>query len=173
MNMNYYYVRIDGKESPEVYSYKELKEMGVLDFDDIGIRKANDGTWYPAKYYKFPEIQSTTGYSVDEYGQIVNKDIAATTDYTVDQYGQLVRHGDSNSSSPSNTTTSTSSSTTSSSSSYSSGSNTYGGGIEWGKILLSIGVVGLVIGLSAASIGIGTPLLAYGGYRALKEIWDW
>jgi hypothetical protein len=169
--MNRYYVRIDGQESPDSYSYEELKEMGVLDFDDIGIRKTNESTWCTAKYYIFPEIQSATGYSVDDYGQIVVKDTSATTDYTVDQYGQLVRHGDPNSSSLSNTTTSTSSSTTSSS--YSSGSNTYGGGIEWGKILLSIGVVGLVIGLSAASIGIGTPLLAYGGYRALKEIWDW
>ena len=45
--------------------------------------------------------------------------------------------------------------------------------IEWGKILLTIGVVALVILLSTASIGIGTPILAYGGYRALKEIWDW
>lgn len=62
---------------------------------------------------------------------------------------------------------------TPSSNSVTSTSSNSNEGVEWGKILLSIGVVALVIGLSAASIGIGTPLLAYGGYRALKEIWDW
>lgn len=87
--MNQYFVRIDGQEAPESYSYEELRDMGVLDFDDIQIRKKFDDTWYNAKYYQFPETGSS-GVTVDEYGQITTKKKESSKGITVDEYGQIV-----------------------------------------------------------------------------------
>ena len=70
--MNRYYVKIDGQEAPESYTYEELRSMGVLDFDDIQVRKMLDSNWYSAKYYNFPESSSTPDIEIDEYGQIRN-----------------------------------------------------------------------------------------------------
>ena len=64
--MNRYYVKIDGQEAPESYTYEELRNMGVLDFDDIQVRKMLDSNWYSAKYYNFPESSSTPDIEIDE-----------------------------------------------------------------------------------------------------------
>ena len=159
--MNRYYVRIDGQESPKAYSYEELKELGVLEFDDIQIRKVLENQWYSAKYYNFPEASNTSDYTVDQYGQIVRRG-SASDDFTIDEYGQIVRRGSSSNSSGSSGTSS------------SSGSDEPGCGLILLKLILSAGAVGLCIALGVGSVGIATPVLAYGGYKALEAIWsDW
>lgn len=41
------------------------------------------------------------------------------------------------------------------------------------QIILTIIVIGIAIGLGVASIGIATPILVWGCYKCLKEIWEW
>lgn len=175
--MNHYYIKIDGKEAPERYTYEELLLMGVLDFDDneIQIRQKSNGIWRPVKEFKFPEEESSGKYSVDEFGQIVRKEESSATNYTINENGEIVRPEVSNRSTSSSSTGSSSSSSGTSSSSSSSGSS-YSSDSDWGevvgKILLTILVIAVVVGISIASNGIGTPL-AIGAYLAIKHIWGW
>jgi len=155
--MNRYYVRIDGQETPKSYSYEELKSMGILDFDDIQIRKTLDSNWYSAKYYNFPEAGSPPQVVIDEYGQIHNS--SQNSNIQIDEFGQI--RGVSNDAS-----------NTSSSSTSTSSSDEPGCGIIFLKLLLSAGAIGICIALGAASVGIATPVLAYAGWKSLEAIWS-
>lgn len=179
--MNHYHIKIDGKEAPERYTYEELLMMGVLDFDDneIQIRQKSNGIWRPVKDFKFPEEESSGKYSVDEFGQIVRKEESSASNYTINENGEIVRPDVPNRSTSSSSTRPSSSSSRTSSSSSSSGSN-HSSDTDWGeigeviiKVILTIGVIALAIALSAASIGIVTPILAIAGYKAIQAIWDW
>lgn len=120
--MNQYIIRMDGQEMPGSFSYEELKDLGVMEYDDIYIRKSTESTWHVAKHYVFPEASSSSGYKIDEYGQIVKKE-KSSSGYTIDKYGQIVRPNESTSSSSKQVSNSSPSSNSSrSSSSYHSSS---------------------------------------------------
>ncbi len=172
--MNRYHIRIDGEQSTGSYTYQELVDMGLFDLgadgiNGIEIKKVTKPNFTPLRSYCFPEKQNdSSSYYVDEYGQIHRNNSTENNDQSayVDEYGQIVRPNTDTSSS---TTTSSSNNTTSSTSSnYSSSGD---GWATFWKIIGSIIVIGLVIAIAAGTNGYGTPI-AYGGYLALKAIWD-
>lgn len=157
--MNRYYVRIDGQETPKSYSYEELRSMGVLDFDDIQIRKTLDSNWYSAKYYNFPESSPTPDIEIDEYGQIRNS--PSRNNIQIDEFGQIRGV----------TTSSSSSSTSSSSSSNSSSSSSSSSGDGVANFFRVIGTIALIaIGIALVSSGYGTPVAVACAY-GIREIW--
>ena len=173
--MNRYYVRIDGQETPKSYSYEELRSMGVLDFDDIQIRKTLDSTWYSAKYYNFPESSPTPDIEIDEYGQIRNS--PSRNNIQIDEFGQI--RGVTTSSSSSSTSSSSSSNSSSSSSSFSesskssgsssSSSSSSGDGVA--NFFRVIGTIALIaIGIALVSSGYGAPVAVACAY-GIREIW--
>ena len=143
--MNRYYVKIDGQEAPESYTYEELRSMGVLDFDDIQVRKMLDSKWYSAKYYNFPESSSTPDIEIDEYGQIRNS--PSRNNIQIDEFGQIRGV------------------TTSSSSSSSSSSD----GVA--NFFRVIGTIALIaVGIALVSSGYGAPVAIACAY-GIREIW--
>lgn len=156
--MNRYYVKIDGQEAPESYTYEELRSMGVLDFDDIQIRKTLDNNWYSAKYYNFPEASLIPEVMVDEYGQIHNstqRDIIQ-----IDEFGQI--GGITTASSGNSSRVNTSSSSTSSSSSSGDGVMTF---------FRVIGTIALIaIGIALVASGYGSPV-AFACAYGIRQIW--
>jgi len=87
---------MDGQEMPKSFSYEELEEMGVLEFDDIYIRKSTESTWHIAKYYDFPEASSSSSYTIDQYGQIVRpKDSTNSTSSSDSSRPSSSYHGSS------------------------------------------------------------------------------
>lgn len=156
--MSRYYVRIDGQETPKSYSYGELKSMGVLDFDDIQIRKALDNNWYSAKYYNFPEASSTPEVTVDEFGQIHNS--KQRDNIQIDEFGQI--RGITTGSSGNSSSVNTSSRSTSSSSSSDDGVTTF---------FRVIGTIALIaIGIALVASGYGAPA-AIGCAYGIRQIW--
>lgn len=151
--MNRYYVKIDGQEAPESYTYEELRSMGVLDFDDIQVREMLDNNWHSAKFYNFPESSSTSQVEVDEYGQIRNTHMSQNN-IQIDEFGQIQGV----------TTSSTSGSPSSNSSSPDDGVATFF------KILFTIVIIGGAIAIAVATTGWGLPL-AYGAWKLTEAIW--
>lgn len=159
--MNRYYVKIDGQEAPESYTYEELRSMGVLDFDDIQVRKMLDSKWYSAKYYNFPESSSTPDIEIDEYGQIRNS--PSRNNIQIDEFGQIRGVTTSSSSSPSRSSSSNSSYSSSSSSSSSSD------GVA--NFFRVIGTIALIaVGIALVSSGYGAPVAIACAY-GIREIW--
>lgn len=173
--MNRYHIRIDGEQSTSSYTYQELVDMGLFDLgadgiNGIEVKKVTKPNFTPLSSYCFPEKQDESGsYYVDEYGQIHRSSTTVNNNQRayVDEYGQIVRPNTNRSSSSSSTSNSRNT-TSSTSSNYSSSSN--GWGTFW-KIIGSIMIIVLVISIIAGTNGYGTPI-AYGGYLALKAIWD-
>ena len=173
--MNQYYIRIDGKQSNNTYTYQELVDLGLFELDvdslrGIEVKKNTKSNYIPFKSYCFPERQSNeSSYYVDEYGQIHRRNTGQSTNNNgayVDEYGQIVR--------PNNSTSSLSSSTSSSSTPSSNNSSSSDGRMNFGKIIGTIVV--LIIGFAIASAIadewiIAIPLII--GYWILKAIWDW
>lgn len=159
--MNRYYVKIDGQEAPDSYTYEELRSKGVLDFDDIQVRKALDSNWYSAKYYNFPESFSIPDVEIDEYGQIRNR--SSRNNIQIDECGQI-RGVSTNSS---NNTSRTSSSNTSYSSSSSSSSS--GDGVA--NFFRVIGTIALIaVGIALVFSEYGAPVAVACVY-GIREIW--
>ena len=159
--MNRYYVKIDGQEAPESYTYEELRNMGVLDFDDIQVRKMLDSNWYPAKYYHFPESGSSTEVVIDEYGQIHNN--SSQSNIQIDEFGQIrgVTTGSSSNLSRSS----------SSNSSHSSSSSSSSSGDGFANFFRVIGTIALiVVGIALVSSGYGAPVAIACAY-GIREIW--
>ena len=156
--MNRYYVKIDGQEAPESYTYEELRSMGVLEFDDIQVRKMLDSNWYSAKYYHFPEASSIPEVMVDEYGQIHNS--TQHDNIQIDEFGQI-RGITTNSSS-------NVSGTNNSSSSYSSSSSSDDGVATFFRVVGTIALIALGIALVAS--GYGSPVALACAY-GIRQIW--
>ena len=159
--MNRYYVKIDGQEAPESYTYEELRSMGVLDFDDIQVRKMLDSNWYPAKYYNFQESSSAPDIEIDEFGQIRNS--PSRKNIEIDEFGQI--RGVSTSSSYN---TSRASSNNSSYSSSSSSSSSEDGDTNFFRIVGTI--VLIAIGIAFVSSSYGVLIVAACAY-GMREIW--
>ena len=74
--MNYYHIRIDGEQSANSYTYKELVDMGLFELDSINsngieVKQTTKNTFIPLRSFCFPEKQvRDNSYYVDEYGQI-------------------------------------------------------------------------------------------------------
>lgn len=149
--MNRYYVKIDGQEAPESYTYEELRSMGVLEYDDIQVRKMLDANWYSAKYFDFPEA---TDVVIDEFGQIHN--IASQSDIQIDEFGQI-RGVTSNSSSSSNRTDSGS-------------SNSDNGVATFFNVIATIAIIAGTIAIGVGTGGWGAPL-AYVAWKSIEALW--
>lgn len=155
--MNRYYVRIDGQETPKSYSYEELKSMGVLDFDDIQIRKMLDSNWYSAKYYDFPEASQISQVVIDEYGQIHNS--SQHSNIQIDEFGQI---RGATTCSPSNSSGANTNSSSVSSSSSDDGVATF---------FRIIGTIALIaIGIALVASGYGSPVAIACAY-GIRQIW--
>lgn len=139
-----YRIRIDGHVAPQTYSYEQLIETGIKEFDDIYVQQIGDSEWHIAKYYDFPEADggNNPDYEIDEYGQIKRKNLPVET-----------------------TTTETSSS----SSSYSSSSSD--GWITFFKVLGTIAIIVLAVVIIGATHGYTAPL-AYGAWKGIQAIWE-
>ncbi len=76
-----YRVRIDGRVATQTYSYEQLIETGVKEFDDIYVQQVGDSKWHIAKYYDFPEAieDDNRDYEIDEFGQIKRKTVSVET----------------------------------------------------------------------------------------------
>ena len=71
--MSKYHIRIDGVESTDSYTYKELVDMDLFELDADGIEVKNilDQNFTPIRSYHFIEApQEQNSYHIDEYGQI-------------------------------------------------------------------------------------------------------
>ena len=119
--MNLYHIKMDGEEMPDLFTYEELEDLGVFDYDDIYIRKTTENSWHSAKNIKLSG-KSSSNYEIDAFGQIVKKE-KSSPKYTIDEYGQIVRPKDQNRSSSKQTSSSTYSSSTSRPSTSYSGSS--------------------------------------------------
>lgn len=137
-----YRVRIDGQVAPQIYSYEQLIDEGIIEFDDIYVQQIGETDWHIAKYYDFPESleEDEQTYEIDEYGQIKRKNIPAET-----------------SSSSSTPTT------------YNSSSSD--GWITFLKVLGTIVIIGITVAIIVATGGITAPI-AYGAWKGIQAIWD-
>ena len=152
--MNRYYVKIDGQEAPDSYSYEELRAMGVLDFDDIQVRETLDSSWHSAKYYNFPEAGTAPQVEIDEYGQIRTHE-PSQDDIQIDEFGQIRSNN-----------TSTETDTTSSS----NNSKSDDGVVTFFKVLLTIAIIAGAAAIAIATVGWGTPI-AYAAWKLIEAIW--
>lgn len=149
--MNRYYVKIDGQESPKSYTYEELRSLGVLDFDDIQVRKMLDNNWKSAKYFDFPEAADV---EIDEFGQIHNT--GGQSDIQIDEFGQI-RGVSTSSSSNSNI-------------SNSSSSNSDNGVATFFKVIATIAIIAGAIAIGVGTGGWGAPL-AYVAWKSIEALW--
>lgn len=156
--MKRYYVKIDGQEAPVPYTYEELRSMGVLDFDDIQVRKTLDNNWHSAKYYIFPEEASSSQTVIDEYGQLKNS--SQQKNIQIDEFGQIRCVTTSSSCNASGTNTN--------SSSYSSSSSSDDGVATFFRVIGTIALIALGIVLVAS--GYGSPL-AFACVYGIRQIW--
>lgn len=158
--MNRYYVKIDDQEAPESYTYEELRSMGILDFDDIQVRKMLDSNWSSAKYYNFPESVSAPRIGINEYGQIQNSSLQ--NNIQIDEFGQIRGVTTSSSSIPTDTNTNNSSDSSISSDE---------GVATFFRVVGSIALIALGIALVVS--GYGSPFAfacAYGVHLIWKNI---
>lgn len=155
-----YRVRIDGQVVSQTYSYEQLIETGIREFDDIYVQQVGDTEWHIAKYYDFPEshVGDQTDYEIDEFGQIMRKN-EDNLDYEIDEFGQIRRK---------NVPEGTSSSSTSTGSTYTS-SNSEGWKIFF-KVLGTIAIIALTVVIIGATKGTTAPI-AYGAWKGIQEIW--
>lgn len=167
--MNRYNVKIDGEISPNSYTYQELEDLGIFEFDEIEIKQTNKQSWTPLTSFYFPEKHDSS-INIDEYGQVHLKNNTDTPKYKIDEFGQIIRTEHENTSSNNSSQTSTSSSSGSNNSSNYSSSSDDGWNTFW-KVIGTIIVVGICIAIAAGTNGYGTPVVV-GGYYACKAIWD-
>lgn len=166
--MNRYNVKIDGEISPNSYTYQELEDLGIFEFDEIEIKQTNKQNWTPLTSYYFPEKQDSN-IDIDEYGQVhLRTNNGDTPKYKIDEFGQIIRTDHENTSSNNSSQTSTSSSSRNPSN-YSSSSDD-GWNTFW-KVVGTIIVIGICIAIAACTNGYGTPVAAIGAY-ACKAIWN-
>ena len=182
--MNQYYIKIDGLQANETYTYQELVDMGLFELDANGIevRNVTEVNFTPLRSYHFIErnVTNNSSFHVDKFDHKPSSYTGRNSAY-VDEYGQIVRPNGS-SSSASNTTNATSannsSSNTSSSSANSNNSSSNNDGELFLRIVGSIAVVAIglwiLFAMADADVGDFWSLIPMGiGYYILKQIWGW
>ena len=159
---------------PNSYTYEELLLNGILEFDDIEVKKVSNSNWTNIKSYYFPEehensTSETQTYYIDEDGQVQfskQDEEMKQEDYTIDEFGQVVSQHNIGGGSISNSSSTYTSSSNSSNQSYNTSSND---NIGW-KIFFTIITI-IVFIVITCTTGWGSIPAGYVGYTILKSIW--